>query len=62
VDAAHQIKLNLVSNPRTPFAFASKLIMHLRKHELKALARSKNVAGAVVKAAKQQLSRKNIKD
>jgi hypothetical protein len=36
--------------------------MHLRKHELKALARSKNVAGAVVKAAKQQLSRKNIKD
>ncbi len=59
---SHQIKLNLVSNPRTPFAFASKLIMHLREHELKALARSKNVAGAVVKAAKQQLSRKNIKD
>jgi hypothetical protein len=59
---SHQIKLNLVSNPRTPFAFASKLIMHLRKHELKALARSKNVAEAVVKAARQQLSRKNIKD
>lgn len=59
---SHQIKLNLVSNPRTPFAFASKLIMHLREHELKALARSKNVAGAVVSAAKQQLSRRNVKD
>jgi hypothetical protein len=59
---SHQIKLNLVSNPRTPFAFAAKLIMHLREHELKALSRSKNVAGAVVQAAKQQLSRKNIKD
>jgi hypothetical protein len=59
---SHQIKLNLVSNPRTPFVFAAKLIMHLREHELKALSRSKNVAGAVVQAAKQQLTRKNIKN
>jgi hypothetical protein len=53
--------VNLVSNPRTPFAFAAKLIMHLREHELKALAKSKNVSGAVAKAAKQQLDRKNVK-
>jgi hypothetical protein len=59
---SHQIKLNLVSNPRTPFAFASKLISHLREHELKALAKSKNVGGAVVTAAKQQLQRRNVKD
>jgi len=58
---SHQIKVNLVSNPRTPFAFAAKLIMHLREHELKALAKSKNVSGAVAKAAKQQLDRKQIK-
>ena len=58
---SHQIKLNLVSNPRTPFAFASKLIGHLREHELKALAKSKNVGGAVAKAAKQQLDRKQVK-
>jgi hypothetical protein len=58
---SHQIKLNLVQNPRTPFAFASKLIQHLREHELKALAKSKNVTGAVVTAAKQQLSRRNVK-
>src|SRR5262249_42939018 len=36
---SHQVKVNLVQNPRTPFAFASKLIVHLREHELKALAR-----------------------
>jgi hypothetical protein len=54
----HQIKVNLVSNPRCPFAFASKLLPHLRDHELKALARSKNVAGSVVTAAKNQLRKK----
>jgi hypothetical protein len=56
---SHQIKVNLVQNPRTPFAFAAKLISHLREHELKALARSKNVTGAVAQAARQQLSRRN---
>jgi hypothetical protein len=55
---SHQIKLNLVQNPRTPFAFAAKLILHLREHELKALARSKNVTGSVATAARQQLSRR----
>jgi hypothetical protein len=55
---SHQVKVNLVSNPRTPFAFASRLIIHLRESELKGLAKSKNVSGAVAKAAKQQLERK----
>jgi hypothetical protein len=57
---SHQIKLNLVQNPRTPFAFSAKLIQHLREHELKGLAKSKNVTGAVAQAAKQQLSRRNV--
>jgi hypothetical protein len=57
---SHQIKLNLVQNPRTPFAFAARLIGHLREHELKGLAKSKNVSGAVAKAAKQQLDRKGV--
>lgn len=56
--SSHQIKLNLVSNPRTPFVFVSKLIPFLREHELKALAKSKNVPGAVATLARQQLSRK----
>jgi hypothetical protein len=57
---SHQVKVNLVSNPRTPFAFASRLIIHLREAELKGLAKSKNVSGAVAKAAKQQLERKGV--
>jgi hypothetical protein len=56
---SHQIKVNLVQNPRTPFAFAAKLIPYLREHELKAIARSKNVTGAVSTAARHQLSRRN---
>jgi hypothetical protein len=56
---SHQIKFNLVNNPRCPFAFAARLIPHLRDHELKALARSKNVTGAVSNAAEQQLSKKS---
>jgi hypothetical protein len=58
---SHQVKLNLVSNPRCPFAFAAKLVPHLRDHELKMIARSKNVTGAVSQAARQQLERKNVK-
>src|SRR5580704_3369775 len=57
---SHQIKLNLVQNPRTPFAFAAKLVTHLREHELKALARSKNVTGAIAQAAGQQLKRRTV--
>ncbi len=59
---SHQIKVNLVSNPRTPFAFAAKLLPHLREHELKGLAKSKNVSGAVAQAARQQLGRRNVKE
>lgn len=57
----HQIKLNLVMNPRCPFAFAAKLVSHLRDHELKMIARSKNVTGAIAQAARQQLERKGQK-
>jgi hypothetical protein len=50
-----------VQNPRTPFTFVAKLMGHLREAELKALAKSKNVSGAVATAARQQLSRRNVK-
>lgn len=52
------VKYNLVANPRTPFGQSSKFIVHMREHELKKLASSKEVPGAVQTAAKQQLSRK----
>jgi hypothetical protein len=55
---SYQIKVNLVMNPRCPFVFASKYVAHLREHELKSIAKSKNVTGAIAKAAKQQLERR----
>jgi hypothetical protein len=57
----HQIKFNLVTNPRTPLTFAAQLLLHLRDHELRAIARSKNVTGAISAAARQHLARKTKK-
>lgn len=54
----YQVKLNLVMNPRTPFTFSSRFLPHLRDNDLRSIARSKNIPGAVVRAARQQLSRK----
>ena len=54
----YPIKKALVMNPRCPFGHASKWIMHLYESDLKAIAKSKDVSGAVQTAAKQQLQRK----
>ena len=54
----YMVKMNLVSNPRTPFGQASRFILHLRENDLKSIAKSKEVSGAIQTAAKQQLSRK----
>lgn len=55
---SHQVKYNLVANPRTPVAIALRLLGHLRSDELKKLAKSKNVSSQVSKLAKQELDRK----
>lgn len=52
------VKFYLTANPRTPFASAAKWIVHLRDNDLKTLAKSKDVSGAVQTAVKQQLQRK----
>lgn len=54
----YMIKYHLVANPRTPFGHASKFVLHLRESDLKTLAKSKEVSGAIQTAAKQQLARK----
>lgn len=54
----HKVKLNLVSNPRTPFSFSSRLIPLLRDSDLKMLSKSKNVTNAVQTCVRQQLDRK----
>jgi len=58
---SYQIKLNLVNNPRCPFHFAAKMIPLLRENDLKVLAKSKNVTGAVSTACKQHLARRGEK-
>ncbi len=57
----YQIKLNLVSNPRTPFTFSARLVPLLRESELKMLAKSKNVSSAISTAVRQQLAKKSNK-
>jgi hypothetical protein len=57
----YQVKLNLVMNPRCPLAFAARFVVQLRESELKMVARSKNVTGAVSAAARQQLERRGQK-
>jgi hypothetical protein len=54
----HVIKVNLVSNPRTPILYATKLVMHLRDDELKRLEKSRDVSAPVRALIKQQLQRK----
>jgi hypothetical protein len=55
---SYQVKLNLITNPRTPLTFASRLVPHLRDSDLRNLSRSKNVSAAVAQIVQQQLSRK----
>lgn len=56
---AYQVKLNLVTNPRTPFVFGSRLVSFIRESDLKKLEKSRDVSGAIQNAVKQHLSRKN---
>ena len=55
---SYAIKHALVANPRTPFAFASQWILHLREADLRSVAKSKDVTGAIANAARNQLARK----
>ncbi|MGH7327825.1 MAG: hypothetical protein ACREJX_05695, partial [Polyangiaceae bacterium] len=58
---SNTIRYNLVSNPRTPFAFVARLLPMLREHDLKLLSKNKNVPSNVQQLAKQQLSRRGGK-
>lgn len=55
---SYQIKLSLVENPKTPTSIATRLISHLRESDLKMIARSKNITGAIKDAAKRHLERR----
>lgn len=55
---SYQVKLNLVTNPRTPLSFSSRMLPHLRDNDLRAIARSRNVPANIQALARQQLQRK----
>jgi hypothetical protein len=54
----YEVKLNLVSNPKTPVGESMKLIVHLRESDLKKVAASKNVGAAVRSAANNHLKKR----
>lgn len=57
----YQVKLNLVTNPKTPLTFSSRLLPHIRDNDVRAIAKSKNVPASVQSLARQALIRKQTK-
>ena len=55
----YSIKLALVKNPKVPQGVAMRLIATLHEHDVKSLAKDKNVPGSVQALAKKQLEKKN---
>lgn len=55
---SYQVRINLVTNPRTPLTFATRFVPHLRDSDLRILSRSKNISAAIAQLVCQQLSRK----
>ena len=58
---SHQIKYNLVANPKTPMSIALRLLQHLRLDELRKLSKSRNVSGQIAKMARQEVDKKKPK-
>jgi hypothetical protein len=55
---SYQVKLNLVTNPRTPLSFSARMVPHLRDVDLRNIGRSKNVPANIQALARQQMQRK----
>jgi epoxyqueuosine reductase QueG len=51
----YQIKLAIVSNPKTPLSVAINFLPHLRDNDLKILSRDKNVSSILSRAAHNTL-------
>lgn len=50
----YAIKLNLVQNPKTPMSQAMGFLGHLHQHDVRKVARSKNIPSALATAAKRR--------
>ncbi len=54
----YQIKLNLITNPKTPVAVSMRFLSSLRAAEVKAVAKNKNVPQGLATAAKKLMEKK----
>jgi len=54
----YEVKKALVLNPKTPVAIALQFLTHLRDSDLRALSRSRNVAGPIKSAASMRYQQK----
>ncbi len=51
---SYEIKRHLCGNPKTPLALSMTFLAHLRRNDLRALARSRGIPGPLKEAAKQR--------
>ena len=51
---SYEIKRHLCNNPKTPLALSMTFLAHLRRNDLKALARSRGIPGPLKQAAKRR--------
>jgi hypothetical protein len=56
----YAIKLGMVTNPKTPLHYSLKFINVLHAKDLKKIAKSRNVPGAIARAARRIMDRKGI--
>ena len=55
---SYSVKKNLVENAKTPIMISQRLVPLLREYDLKQIAKSKNITGAVKEAARRHLERR----
>lgn len=58
---SYQVKIALVNNPKTPVPTSIKLIDHLREHDLKSIAKNKNIPTIISRAAVRTLATRENK-
>jgi len=54
---SYKVKVAMLFNPHTPLSFSLKIVDYLRDRELKQLAKSKGIPGALIHAAERKLKR-----
>ncbi|MFH1809513.1 MAG: hypothetical protein ABIJ09_12260 [Pseudomonadota bacterium] len=54
----YQVKISLCNNPKTPLSFTMSFLRGLRLHDLKSIAKSKNIPSALTEQAKRLLNQK----